>query len=1053
MTYSSEDEDVEYGYRVAPKRKRKFKSAGDDTTSSDDDEDDQEEDEGDEAMFDEDFVPLGLGMSGSGRGKNRKKKQRGRRGDTATNGGGGRDGSGGSAPAFVKGTTLQAEEEEVQKQQQQEEGKPTEEASVEAQQKQEEQEEEDPELAAQRRQLQEERERANERFLELLNRGRIKDVRRQRGREPSSSVTGLGTAPSQSRRAPAHEEASYDSGPPSSGGAAAAAGGGGLGLGAAVPSGFGQQHQRWQQQRQQKQQQQKSNIGTWEKHTKGIGMKLLAKMGYTGSGGLGKDKDGIAKPVPVKVRPQQLGLGFGNFKEVTSETKEDKVRKQRKEEEQQQRQAGIGEKMSKQSPDLLPSVRELLEDESWRRGAKRSSTAASSSSKRNKRTVVPYTELLKRQKQQSSYTIIDMRGPGASSATSGLADLVVEGGDERDKIDAVVPLAEELLHNVSLLLNTYENKVYSSSSFASSTEKRLASLKSDVANIKEQSSDGETRIKKLQTVLQLFDDLDSLCACSKNDAGVPVASIQSILLKLKSTFSDEERVVLKFNEVIIPSLVGAFVQPKLDRWNPFKDSLGRSEQFVRSVLSLGISPLGKVEKRDGSQAIVRSLLADYLLPRVKASFESFSWDPVKDCDSAIEFYELFLRLVQEADLAIFSEGNREVRDEQQVLPSEPDDTVPKLTHTVKDAIINRSVYNRLSRAISQWQPQLDEKNSLVDRLDLWVLPWIPYLDQHQGLVPSIVADCKRKVRSSMSYLQKIVRDDDEFVVASSKVIMPWKGVFKERSLQDIVSTNVTPRLARSLRKNFSGQDLDSFPEGSAALNLTLAMAGSGLLSKRECLSLVEGEVLAGWVKVVHSMLTSSSAALPVVVESFERMKKSLISSPRAYNGEAATESTRTRQLIGNDEIVCRYFYSVLLMMRAAADSNASALTDLQPALETNYRVVLARRTAEEKTRSADELLRMEAGGTSDPGLVEARVRLSRRSTGSGQMPTFRDVVAEFAREREFLFQPRLGNNSTKDGKQVFLFGKTPIYFDSNVVFALCGPTWQPVTLDELAQRS
>ena len=54
-------------------------------------------------------------------------------------------------------------------------------------------------------------------------------------------------------------------------------------------------------------------LGDWERHTKGIGLKLLMKMGYERGAGLGKLGDGITKPVVVAVGHNALGAGITQY--------------------------------------------------------------------------------------------------------------------------------------------------------------------------------------------------------------------------------------------------------------------------------------------------------------------------------------------------------------------------------------------------------------------------------------------------------------------------------------------------------------------------------------------------------------------------------------------------------------------------------------------------------------------------------------------------------------------------------------------------------------------
>lgn len=52
-----------------------------------------------------------------------------------------------------------------------------------------------------------------------------------------------------------------------------------------------------------------ASFGAFEVHTKGFGSKMMAKMGFVEGGGLGKDGQGVAKPIEVVKRPKSLGLG------------------------------------------------------------------------------------------------------------------------------------------------------------------------------------------------------------------------------------------------------------------------------------------------------------------------------------------------------------------------------------------------------------------------------------------------------------------------------------------------------------------------------------------------------------------------------------------------------------------------------------------------------------------------------------------------------------------------------------------------------------------------
>lgn len=774
------------------------------------------------------------------------------------------------------------------------------------------------------------------------------------------------------------------------------------------------------------------NIGKWEKHTKGIGMKLLTKMGYKGSGGLGSKrkvveptsgavketkKSGISRPVEVVVRPANLGLGFGNFKEASklkgNRQIEADVRGVKLPEKKPVEQDEVLD-FQKTSSSALPSTQELLQQQSWKRGARKQQ----SRKKGPKRTVVPYTELLQTQKQSA---IIDMRGPAAAKASDETAM-------------AKPPLAEELLHNVSILLNSYENKLHSASHFVESTKRKLQSLQSNVDDMERRKEQSQDRTQKLQKVLVVMDQIDEILLQEKvgkvrNDGIVTdenVGKVQALVQELGRGFSDQEKEELRFDQVVAPSLLSPMIQSRLAAWDPLKDESPAA--VLTSVFGMGNS----------IESLKRTVLFNHVLPKVRKALESTRWNPVYQVEPAVQLVEAVLDAVKTEFPPNVPQKSTSMDGDHQVLPSDDarfEEQEEDLTETVKRELILDTVFPKLTRAMNQWDPILDNNTDnpqIEDRLDSWILPWIEHLD-HPSILPMLVTDCRRKVRSALSYLKQSVpqSNDHGFFHACLQVLSPWVQIIQTETLQELASKYVAPRLARYL----SRQKVDRNPKTQdwSGVDVAFQWHQSNLLSSQEFLSLIEGEVLATWVKCSFDWLSTMSSSPEL---------KSFAIFYGAWKTKLFESETFSSVELCDDDMVCRMFYSGLFLAQKATSGTPEELSNYAPST-SSYPVVLARRATEERQRTEEELQRM------DIGVPSSGTGFQRRRPPTNGM-TFRNVVEEVALENNVSFLPKLQGNTTKDGKQIFLFGSVQIYIDSTVVFALKGTKWIPTSLEDLA---
>lgn len=164
-------------------------------------------------------------------------------------------------------------------------------------------------------------------------------------------------------------------------------------------------------------------IGKFESHTKGIGLKLLKMMGYKEGSGLGKNKQGIVAPIEAKLRPKNMGMGFNDYKEAKMQ---------------------VLEEAAPQEKAAVTSVAV---------GRSREKRWLKQKQGKKKDEILSAEELLAKKQEQGIEVVqkvLDMRGPQVKVLTS-LENLNAE--DEAKENEVPMP---ELQYNVRLIVDTTE---------------------------------------------------------------------------------------------------------------------------------------------------------------------------------------------------------------------------------------------------------------------------------------------------------------------------------------------------------------------------------------------------------------------------------------------------------------------------------------------------------------------------------------------------------------------------------------------------------------------
>jgi tuftelin-interacting protein 11 len=766
------------------------------------------------------------------------------------------------------------------------------------------------------------------------------------------------------------------------------------------------------------------DFGKWEKHTKGIGSKLLAKMGYQGSGGLGSKRrrasnsdaaaattgtiGGVSRPVEVVVRPTYLGLGYGNFQEASSL----KVNKQIEAELQ-------GKPITHDKDESSTSMHEKAFDRTAfldkKKFHKWTSTMKSSSrqwdvEKKKKKQHMPEEAFITK--------IIDMRSP--SSSTTSFA--------------APPPkLGQELLYNVNLLLQSIDSKANTCNDSISYAKLKLQTIEEDLESLNNNLQSISQKRQRLQVIVNSIQDIQAKINlfCSSNDVDDMriVNDLQEMFSKFKSNFSQDYE-ALQLEQILI-QLISPWVEYGLTKaWD---DPLKKPHH-----VALFIEQWRKILGCEKNSMALLILVSKYLIPKLQRAFGG-PWDVIESSQPALSLFES----CRTALAAVTSTADDEDDIHQEL----------GITSNVQKsltAILNDIIVPKLLRAVtSSWKPPSlrdlgkDSSSSVLPTHE-WLLPWIRYLNNDDSMKSTLTKEVFRKFRNiflKSNNANNSMAKWHSISDISIRMLLPWKGVVDDPTMEGLIREAIVPQLALLLTTKL---EINPSDQDFSPIQIVFSWHDAGLLRTFHFICLLEGAFFLPWAKALHLWLSSETANMEEVAQFYLRWKSLIPLS------------------VVSDNVICRYLFCGLSMIDAALKKDFIALNKLKPpSLSINnnslafYAKVVSRRVKEQQ--QLQEQQRSLQQEKEELAMAQRKMKYEAEVMPEYifEKTSFREVVQDFAQLHDLVFQPKTSgaNSSTKDGKQVFYFGSVPIYFDSDVAFAWLedAKTWEAKSLEQLLE--
>ena len=782
------------------------------------------------------------------------------------------------------------------------------------------------------------------------------------------------------------------------------------------------------------------NFAKFEKHTKGFGMKMLEKMGFTGR--LGKYEQGTSVPVVAEVRKGRGALGYYG-KEVRHKNKEFErelwaEREPGSEEEEAAIQKATDETIKhgwkasrrrKRIKKVYKTAEELIADQE--EDAERSEENDFSASdddtaptRRRRRT--------SRDRKPSGTIIVDMTGPRQRTIDTSKG---LSASQQHQSKVASVSVGKELLYNTELVVAGLQEDILSLHRKIKTETRLTDSLSNEIKFLERAVEDRSEDLKVVEAFSQVVEKV-SKCVLSTEgpDASITSTALLRVFLKLRREHPKEYEMfnidtlarhlvppLLSRELATTPPLSKGYARSLTKKLDPWKDLLVLEHQRNMALVHIEMQRRGSARHNPlltnaiaqqlvVGQAVYLAIIRECVMPQLRQAIMGSGWDVKRSSETCMNC------------LAALKQAMHCGKEEDM----QPNHLNAK-EHPKFHSFVLQTVLTRLTREVEGWVPTQDPTP-----IHHWLLPWLPLLESElQSLFPTV----RRRIGEALKRWQP---SDD----SALQSLTPWVGVFPDRAMHQLIVRSVAPKLAQHMRQ------MKIMPQNQDITPLRNVMKWQKVALPSVLVSILEAELFPEWCAVLFTWV--------------QQIKQSDLHQLEPWLRGWMSEIPASLQ---KHPRVSRWFKFALQLLKARA-SGTPPLASFRPQLPAprgsadfeHYMREMAQEARlqddkqrfkhlekERKRRAGDATVVNTMGGT-----VAANMDVLK----------FKDVVAQFAQENGVQFVPNLRRGRV-DGKQLFWFGHVSCYLDKDIVFARkpgstgSGPlhlSYFPVPLGMLLER-